>query len=84
MDRAEWMYKIPWAGNNMTFLQYVRMNLMCYCIVHDIYMCPNNYMLHACSVPINLKALSCVDTKLIRTSGLAKLTAEAGGSSKNL
>ena len=24
MDRAEWMYKIPRAGNDLTFLQYVR------------------------------------------------------------
>ena len=24
MDRAEWMYKIPRVGNNLTFLHYVR------------------------------------------------------------
>ena len=59
-------------------------NCMCYYIVLAIYMCPNEYVLHACSAPSNLKTFSCVDAMLVRTSGLAELTTEAGGSSKNL
>ena len=59
-------------------------NRMCYYIVHAIYMCPNEYVLHACSAPSNLKTFYCVDAMLVRTSGLAMLTAEASGSSRNL
>ena len=63
----------------------VRMkNLMCYYIVHDIYVCPNDYVLHACSAPSNLKGHSYVDTILVTTSGVAENTAAAGGNSKNL
>ena len=53
-------------------------------IMHAIYMCPNDYMLHACSAPSNLKTMSCVDTMLARTLGSAKLTTEADGNSKDL
>ena len=51
-------------------------NRMCYYIVHAIYMCPNEYVLHACSAPSNLKARSCVDTMLVRASSLARHTIE--------
>ena len=47
-------------------------------------MYPNDYVLHACSAPSNLKGNSCVDTILVTTSGIAEVTAAAGGSSKNL
>ena len=47
-------------------------------------MCPNDYVLHACSAPSNLKGHSYVDTILVTTSGVAENTAAAGGNSKNL
>ena len=47
-------------------------------------MYPNDYVLHACSAPSNLKGNSCVDTILVTTSGVAENTAAAGGNSKNL
>ena len=42
--------------------------------MHAIYMCPNDYMLHACSAPSNLNALFCADTILVSTLGLASNT----------
>jgi len=47
-------------------------------------MCANDYVLHACSAPSNLKGQFCVDTMLVTTSGVAESTATAGGNSKNL
>ena len=47
-------------------------------------MCSNDYVLHACSAPSNLKGQFCVDTMLVTTSGVAESTAAAGGNSKNL
>ena len=47
-------------------------------------MCPNDYVLHACSAPSNLKVHSCVDTILVTTLGVAEVIAAAGGSLKNL
>ena len=52
--------------------------------MHAIFMCPNDYVLHACSALSNLKAVSLCGTMLVHTSGLAKLTSETSGSSKNL
>ena len=45
-------------------------------------MCANDYVLHACSAPSNLKGHSFVDTILVTTSGVAENTAAAGGNSK--
>ena len=46
---------------------------------HALYMCPNDYVLHACNVPSNLTGQFCVDIMLVTTSGS---TAAAGGNSK--
>ena len=45
-------------------------------------MCPNDYVLHACSARSNLMGQFCVDTILVTTLGIAESTAAAGGNSK--
>ena len=41
-------------------------------------------VLHECSARSNLQSQYCVNTILVRTSGLAKVTRKAGDSSKHL
>jgi hypothetical protein len=41
------------------------------------------YIYHACSVPSNQKAQSCVDTMLVSTSGLARVFTTTGSSLRN-